>query len=112
MLQHSPLWSFIKQRKLCLQLMVVYNLANLFIGAVFYFMLPIILNYSPNFIARNHQLTGVLYHHQFLIILSLIGITGSIALFVLLKDINLHINSLPNNFLKTNIYTVCTQTFL
>lgn len=93
MLQNSKLSNFIKEKKLSIKLILVYNLANLIIAAVFYFILPIILNYPPDYVTRNFQLTGVLYHHQLMIILSLVDIIGSILLYIVLKDINLYIGS-------------------
>lgn len=93
MLRNSKLSNFIKEKKLSFKLILVYNLANLIIAAVFYFILPIILNYPPDYVTRNFQLTGVFYHHQLLIILSLVEIIGSILLYIVLKDINLYIGS-------------------
>jgi len=92
--------NFIKERKQCFKLILVYSLANLIVAAVFYFILPIILNYPRDYVARNFQLTGVLYHHQYIIILSLAEIIGSVALLILLKDIDFQLISLADGSRK------------
>ena len=92
--------NFVKERKQCFKLILVYSLANLIVAAVFYFILPIILNYPRDYVARNFQLTGVLYHHQYIIILSLAEIIGSVALLILLKDIDFQLISLADGSRK------------
>jgi len=73
-----------------LKIFLIYNLVNIFIGLIFYRIVPTILNYPPDSINNEFQRAlnnGQTYTSQYIIIIALVTIIENIFLYINLKRI-------------------------
>jgi signal transduction histidine kinase len=71
-----------------LMIILVYDLSVLLGAACYYFLIPLMLNYPPEFIGITEKLGAPLYFFQFAIIVFLVFLASDTFLFLNLKDIN------------------------
>lgn len=71
-------------------ILITYNLVPIFLAAILFYLIPYILNYPPGMIEGSFEAKwfGISYFSQFIIIMSLILITGNTCLILLIKDFN------------------------
>ncbi|HBY20865.1 MAG TPA: histidine kinase [Clostridiales bacterium] len=88
---------------------LIYNIINVLVGVMYYFIIPWILNYPPDSINNKFEkeFVGLSYNYQYSIILFIVILSSTIMLRVLLKNIN--INNKKNDVNIFEIRKRCIQ---
>ncbi len=83
------IWKFAEEHS-SLSIILIYNISIILISLIFYYIIPIILNYAPGMVEQNYaeKWFGMSYLLQFIIIIALALLFGTIFLVNILKGID------------------------